>query len=245
VTALVLCAANDLGGLWAYDALVRARAAVQLVSTEVVTTALRWQHRVSSSETTFEIELADGRILRHDQVAFVLNRLLYLPLHHLALAEPSEREYATSELHGLFMSWLAAMPGRVWNPPSCYSLAGRNLHSSEWAMLAARVGLAAAVYRQSSEDLDDPGLRERPPADLDALSCVIVAGETLTGAQVPDRVGSACVELARLAALPLLGVYLRRCQSGWHVAWISPWPDLRRGGTPLIRALRERSRGLA
>ncbi len=95
---LVLCSAYDIPALWAYQGLrARGLAPVELVSAELLTNTLRWEHRLGSAGVSINISLADGRVIRGDRVRGTLNRLLSLPFEYFQMASPVDRQYATQE----------------------------------------------------------------------------------------------------------------------------------------------------
>src|SRR5262245_11465820 len=139
-------------------------------------------------------------------------------------------------MNALFLSWLEALPGPVVNPATPQGLCGRWRHPSEWAVLAAKAGLAAMPHRQSDET--DPDRAWLSPPTPGAVT-VFAVGEAAVGSpQVPAPVREACVRLARAAGEVLLGADLLPAADGsWRLLTASPTPDLTRGGEPLIEAL--------
>ena len=235
---LVLCPRTDSSALWAYQGLAaRGLAPLELVSAEALACALHWEHRVGPGGATVAITLADGRTIRAEMVRGVLNRLVTVPPEHLLLAAPSDREYAAQELNAFYMSWLHALPAPVLNRPTAQGLSGAWRHMSEWAWLAARAGLPAAPYRQSSRDpLPEGGTTGLLAPDAPVRTVVVVGGRTCGAA--PAGVLEGCRRLAALAGTPLLGVELGQGAAGpWTFAGATPLPDLRAGGEALLDAL--------
>ena len=234
---LVFCDTADLPALWAAGRLGARGLAVDIVTAQVLESALKWHHRITADgEASVTIELADGRRISSDAPAAVLNRLSQAPRSRVDRVGGEDRDYAAQEMSALFLSWLEAMPGPLVNRPTPQGLSGRWRHPSQWAVLAARAGLAIAPYRQSHEtDPDRAWLTEPRP---DALA-VFAVGEAAVGSTIiPEPVLEACVRLAREAGEALLGVDLvRGADGGWAMAGASPNPDLMRGGEPLIDAL--------
>jgi hypothetical protein len=102
---LVLCAATDLPALWAYAGLrARGMEELELVSAELLASALRWEHRVRPDAVPTTIALADGRTIQSERVASVLNRLAWIGDGPLTRATAADRLYATQELVALHLS---------------------------------------------------------------------------------------------------------------------------------------------
>ncbi len=138
---LVLCATTDLPALWAYQALEESRLApLELVTQEMLSLALRWNHWVANDQTGFTLQLADGRELDSRHIRGALNRVSAASSAHLSLAAPGDRDYAVQELTALLMSVLHAIPGRVLNRPSAQGLCGAWRHPSEWVWRAVQAG---------------------------------------------------------------------------------------------------------
>jgi hypothetical protein len=233
----VFCDTADLPALWAAGRLRARGLTVEIVSAQVLEAALTWRHRVSADGVAgVTIELADGRRISSEAAAAVLNRVSHVPRSRVDRVGGEDRDYAVQEMNALFLSWLEALPGLVVNPATPQGLCGRWRHPSEWALLAAKAGLASAPYRQSDETDPDRACLMAP---VPGAVSVFAVGEAAVGPpQVPTGVREACVRLARAAGEVLLGVDLLPGVDGvWRLAGASPTPDLMRGGEPLIDAL--------
>ena len=137
---LILASQNDPSAMWALQGLrSRGLDPVELVFTEMLPFALKWEHRVSAADLSIAITLADGRVLKDSAVRGVLNRLTHIPLDHLSGND--DYDYATQEYAAFFMSWIASLPQPVLNPAGAQGLSGAWRHISEWVYLAARAGL--------------------------------------------------------------------------------------------------------
>jgi hypothetical protein len=236
---LVLCPADDESALWAYQGLqLRGLEPLELVTTEALASGVLWEHRVGADGACISIRLADGRSIRDADVRGVFNRLVFAPSESLLLIHPVDRDYVQQELHSFFLSWLHALPRPMINRPSPTGLSGQWRHISEWIYLAARAGLPAPYYRQSSRDFTDGlGVAGRLPT-AGPVHTVISIGGTLVGAPVPPSIGDGCRRLAGLAGTALLGVEFTMGPDGeWTFAGATPRPDLRLGGEPLLDAL--------
>lgn len=233
---LILANAQDEPARWAAEGLkARGLGPVELVTDDVLACSRRWEHRVGAAGADLVIELADGRTLHRQEIGGVLNRLMGVPQGPFR-ASP-DVDYALQELNAFYMSWLAALPGAVLNPPSVLGLGGAWRHASEWVVLAARAGLPTLPYRQSSRRGDGQFFGSLVPPGT-PLSTVIVTDGALSGAAVPSDLGRACSRFAALAGLPLLGIdFLRSPEGGWRFAGATPCPDLRLGGETFLDQL--------
>jgi hypothetical protein len=236
---LVLCERGDRDALWAYRGLAaRGLVPLELVTGDALVAARRWEHRLGPEGASIEVELADGRAIRGEEVRGVLNRLVGIPVERLARAAPADKEYATEELHAFFLSWLVALPCRVLNRPVPQGLSGAWLERSEWLTLAGRAGLSTPSYRRTS--VRSSG--QRIGGDGTARS-VIVVGERALGPPAPRAVVAGCGRLARLAGAEILGVDFRVGAGRWVFHAATPLPALRRGGGRLLDLLVAALRG--
>lgn len=232
---LVLCEAGDIPALWAARGLKeRGLSPMEIFTPEALAYSPRIAHRVSTSFATCEIRTADGRKLDSTAVQGTLNRLRSIPMAHLQGASTADRQYAEQELHALFLSMVWALPGRTLNPPVPYALGGSARHTVEWNWLAAEAGLA--IYPRSYGSAVPAGL-ECPSSHLGSRTVVVLEGGCF-GPPLSDDVNSACVRLARISGVPLLGIELMaELQGGWTFVDATPLPDLRVGGPTLLDAL--------
>ena len=234
---LVFCDTFDLPALWAAGRLTARGIAVDVVTAQVLESALQWRHTIAADgDAHVAIELADGRRISSDSPAAVLNRLSQVPRTRVDHVGGDDRDYAAQEMGALFLSWLEAMPGPLVNRPTPQGLSGRWRHPSQWAVLAARAGLAVAPYRQSHEtDPDRAWLSDPRP---DAVAVFAVSETAIAPAAIPEPVRQGCLRLAQEAGEALLGIDLVPGRDGaWLMVGASPNPDLMRGGEPLIDAL--------
>jgi hypothetical protein len=210
---------------------------VDIVTAPVLEAALTWRHGISADGAAgVAIQLADGRRISSDEPAGVLNRISHVPRSRVDRVGGADSDYAAMEMNALFLSWLEALPGPLVNPPTPQGLCGRWRHPSEWAVLAARVGLGAAPYRQSHDS--DPDSAWLVPPRPGATTVFAVGDSAVAAPHVPSHARDGCVRLARLAGEVLLGVDLIQGPAGiWQATGASPTPDLTRGGEPLIDAL--------
>lgn len=228
---LVLCSETDLAALWAWRGLAALGGEPPvLVTAGLLTSALRWTHRVGEGAATVEIALADGRVLRSGEIGGVLNRLTHLPLR-TAGASAVDRAYAEQEWGAFAVSWLHALPGPMLNRPSPLGLSGIERGPADWAALAAEAGLPVVAMRQTW-----------PPAvaaPLMAGTRAFAVGGAFVGLPPGGEAwGAACRRFVAVTGCGLLGMDFTLGADGtWRLAGATTLPDLRAGGRPLLHAL--------
>jgi hypothetical protein len=241
---LVLCSSEDASAIWAYQGLKRMGIApLELVTAESLACS-QWEHRLSGSGTLTRITLANGRVIDGDKVKGALNRLHGPSPYALQKAADSDREYAQAELTAFYLSWLHGLPGVVINRPTPMGLSGAWLHPSEWTLRAWRAGLRTRRFRQSAQDAGDrDGLQGPRCVGRDSGSrasgkqSVIALRHGVFGGLVSNSVARACGKLVANIGAELLGIELAAEGGQWVFAEATPSPDLRAGGTPLLRCL--------
>lgn len=231
---LVLCDRDDLPALWAWRELRQRMSDVELVTSEALAYAARWDHRVDSSHTSTTVTLGDGRVIRAHEVQGTINRLLMLPCAHLR-AVAADREYAATELLAFFASWLHALPKPVLNPASPSGLSGgaQWRDYSEWLLLAAESGLVVAPYVESETTDADAIVTALAQPRRDTRTLIVI-GDEVVGPTRPDHVAAGCIALARRTNLGILGVDF---DEKWVFRCVTVMPDLRVGGRDAIDAL--------
>lgn len=234
---LVLCDENDVSALWAAEALRERGLSPTVLTGADLAAAKRWEHRVGAGTAACEILFGDGAVLRGRDVHALLNRLPTVPWAWQRRVGGADRDYAIQEMYAFYLSWLHGLPGRKLNPPTPQGLCGNPRHPSVWAALAARAGLSARPFRQTSED--DPELHWRATAPsaatLHVVGARVVGPESLAQSQ-----GDACLRLSAAAGAPLLGVdFVADPDGAWRMAGVSIMPDLCRNGPELADALAE------
>ncbi|HLY00305.1 MAG TPA: hypothetical protein VKR62_16515 [Roseiarcus sp.] len=234
---LVLCDENDAPALWAAEALRERGLSPTVLTGADLAAAKRWEHRVGAGTAACEILLGDGAVLRSRDVHAVLNRLPTVPWTWQRRIGGADRDYAIQEMYAFYLSWLHGLPGRKLNPPTPQGLCGNPRHPSVWAALAARAGLPARPFRQTSADDPERHWRETAPsaATLNVVGTRVVGPESLVRSQ-----GDACLRLSRAAGAPLIGVDFATDPDGaWRMTGVSIMPDLSRNGPELADALAE------
>lgn len=224
---LVLCDAGDPVARWLAGELTARAVHVELVTSGQILRADRLVHRVSSSGTDLEIDLADGRRLVAAELAGVVNRLVAVPSDPLGAA-PADGEYARQERHALWLSFLAGLPCPVLNGPMPLGLSGVWLSGPEWVVRAARAGLPTAPAH-----FDSGG--PVPDALAGCSAPMLVVAGAVFGPTPAAGLADGVRALAASVGADLLEVRLRRgAHGGLEVAGATTLPDLRLGGEPVI-----------
>jgi hypothetical protein len=241
---LVLCDDGDEAARWAYAGLgERGLAPLELVTAGALAHAARWSHHVSTSGSSIEVTLADGRHLRSRDVVGTLNRLGAVWNAGTAWAVETDRSYAAQEFYAFCVSWLRCLPGATINRPACLGLGGRWRHPSEWAVLAGEAGLALTEYRMPDPSASAGGVSG---PQIAGRRTVVVVGDAVFGVSPDHPLARSCRRLARRADADLLGVDLVVDPAGtWRFAGATPCPDLRIGGAPLLDTLTQMLAGRA
>jgi hypothetical protein len=231
---LVLCDSDDIPALWAWKELRQRMGAIELVTSEALAYAVRWEHRVDSTRTSTTITLGDGRVIRSEEVQGTINRLHFLPCAHLR-AVAADRDYAAAELFAFFASWLHALPKPVLNPasPSGLSGAAQWREYPEWLLLAAKSGLDVPTYVENETTDAERVATALAQRRLDTRTLIVI-GNAIVGATPPDRVAAGCAALARRADLAILGVDF---DENWVFRSATVLPDFRVGSQAAIEAL--------
>lgn len=237
---LVLCNPTDSAALWAYAGLRdRGLRPLELVASHEFSYSTWSVHYVDEHGANFEIALQGGRKLISSEIKGVLNRLSEIPVDHLVFTSEEETRYAGQELSALVLSWMACISPVSINKTSPRGLSGAWRSPLEWALLAAHAGLQVPPVRLSSHrvyDVVEPFAGTR---------CFIVLGERVFGGELPPQIAQACVRLAHLAEIDLLGVELGFDQEhGMPFISATPLPDFRLGGRGFIEHLYHHLTGL-
>ena len=232
---LVRCEPGDAVAAYAAQGLVARGLATMLVTSVELCSARRWEHRVSSTGATLDVELTDGRRIRDPDIRSVLNRLIAVPPACLDGADPGDRVYADQEWRALLVSALHGLASRgvpVINEAHPYQLRGRWRTPGEWAILAHRAGFRAPAWRW---DGISPAIAIG--GDVAANADVVVVGDRVFGG-VPGDVAERSRRLAGLAREPMLGIRLGSDDAGgWMFIGADPAPDLRIAGEAGLDAL--------
>lgn len=234
-TRLILCEPQDVVASWIRDGLESQGLETVLVTSEQLCAAERWEHRVASSGTSFEVRLADGRVLDGRRIGGVLNRLVGIPLTYLARAEETEREYVEQEWRALLASALAGLSHHgvpVVEPPHPYAVSGRWRSPVEWSILAAHAGLPVQSWAWSD------GLPAAQILTQPTISVLVVGRRVIAGGPIGRPVRDSCRRLARLADRITLEVQFGTNEAGpITFAGVAGMPDPRSKGKAALEAL--------
>ncbi|KAF5054542.1 hypothetical protein DSECCO2_387030 [anaerobic digester metagenome] len=150
---LVLASPGDVTACGVYGVLREwiGEERVRFITAEELALAPCWEHRLGEGETGTRVRLADGTRLDGGRMAGVFNRLQVPELPQFLGASEADRLYAIGEVAALWLSWLAALPCPVVNPPSPWSLPGSEFPLLQWLDLASRAGLPARGCTFSSD----------------------------------------------------------------------------------------------
>jgi hypothetical protein len=132
-------------------------------------------------------------------------------------------------------NWLNALPGPLLNQPTPQGPYGNWRHPSAWAVLAARAGLALALYRRSRED--DPTETWRAASERPAATMLVVGDQVVALPMLSAECHESCRRPARVAGTMLLGIDCAPTACGGsEFSGDSVIPDLIRGGEALAKA---------
>ena len=230
-TFLVLCEETDLDALWAWRGLRQlGLGRVELVTAGMLASSIHWSHTVGQGDAGVKIVLADGRVIRSEEIAGALNRLTHIPLH-AAGASDIERSYAEQEWSAFSVSWLYSLTKIMLNRPVPQGLCGAHRHHADWTWLAVQAGLRVFPCQLAAS-----GTATAIPL---ARSRVWVVGESIVGnLAMADETMDACRRLAASAGCTLLGLEFVSGTDGIpRFASATATPLLHPGGGALLAAL--------
>lgn len=229
---LIVTHDDDPAGPWLRHGLAcRQVGEVEVVTAMELLQGATWRHRIGSSGAGFSVRLADGRVIDSTSVRGIVNRIQYVPPVAAAAMTPTDREYFLAEQHGFFLAWLASFPGPILNPPTPRGLSGAWRPPSEWACLAARVGLRHEPVTSSE------AIRPYTWHGTALGPGAITVESEIVDTGLDDAVRHACLRLARLAESPVLGIDFRADGEGVPVfVGASPCPPLITAGDGVLDA---------
>lgn len=220
---LILAQDGDVEARWLAGRLRdRGKRRVELIEASELVHVCRWEHRIGTLTTSSRLVVGDREAIDCGELDGVLNRLSWLSAEGFEGASPADREYATSELFALGMSWLESMGPRVLNRPAAFSLSGAWRTPAQWRALARSAGLPAEPY-----DSDHPGT----PGE-DGQTVLVVDGQVIgsVAAAYAERLAG----LQRDSGLDMVEV---RLDPAGAVRGVSFLPPLRRYGQACVRAV--------
>ncbi|MGH8914593.1 MAG: hypothetical protein ACRDZM_08785 [Acidimicrobiia bacterium] len=231
---LVLTEATDPDGAWLTHGLqARGLDPILHLTTDDLVEGATWAHTIGEDGAGFTVRLADGTTIRSEQVAGVVNRIGYITQAHAIDIVDSDRESVLHELNAFFMSWLTSVRAPILNPPSARGLAGAWRPRSEWAYLAAQVGLHHMPVPSSDSGLEPLRLG----AEREGLTAITVAGGIVDNG-LGEEMRQAALGLADLAETPLLGIeFVMDGEGDLVLAGVTPQPSLQAVGEAVIDAI--------
>jgi len=229
---LVLAHLEDASALRLAARVRTAGAPCQIVTVEALSFAKRRTHAVSAGGTQSVIELTDGTVIEDASMPGVLNRCWRPPDLAWQHASPTERAYASAELHAFMVSWLSSLAGPVRNRPVDDSLAG----PSPTPMLAAAAAAASGLHVHRAVGLDSA---YDPPCDPAAATMTALGGRgvrrqvvlldgTPFGTNLDDHTRAAARTVAdRLGASEaIVGLDFVVDRGTWWFVGMTPLPEL-------------------
>jgi hypothetical protein len=229
---VILCHPDDQAALWLAQTLAADATDLTVVSVEELVFSRSIVHRMTSRGDTGAVRLADGRTLRPESIAGLVNRVRYLPTQHFAHADTAERAYATAELSAFLLAWLNGIRGRVLNPPRPFALGGGVMYPAAVTHAAATAGLPTGPWFGSTSG---QGIEAPRPAITHAVT---VLDNRIYGPLLPRQMQDGCVRLSVLLGVPLLQVLLHHApDAGWRFVDATPFVDFQAAGPRLARDL--------
>jgi hypothetical protein len=230
---LILCSDGDTTAQWTYASLRSLGCAdLEIVTAGDLAYSLRWSHRVKSDGSAVDIHLADGRQIDLASLDGVINRLNWPSRVLIERAVRDDQDYAYSESFAFYLSWLHALPGKVFNRATPQGLCGTWRSAAQWAVQAGRAGFHVEPYRECDND------GERSLAYERALTSVVLFEGTPFGQEAPAEIEAPCQALFALTGTSLLGIDLYQSkESRWTFHSATPLPNLCVGGTPLLQEI--------
>lgn len=226
-----MCEPDDGTAHWVRERLAARGLVAMLLTTEELCIGSAWEHALGHGRADFQLVIGDGRLLRAQDVAWVLNRLMRIPEGYLDTAEPADVSYVEQEWRALLCSALRCLQlagVHVVEPPDPYALPGRWRSPLEWELLAARAGLPVRALVLT----DEPGARRTPGWAL------IVGERVLTDGQLPEELTAPCRRLAGLAGLATLQIVFTFEEGNLPTfCGVLPFANLRLAGERSIDAL--------
>lgn len=230
---VILCHPGDAAAQW-LAATMRELigGGIELVTVEELVYSRRIVHRLNDDGDSGSIALADGRTLRAETIAGLVNRVSYLPTQHFARAVAEDRAYAEAELHAFLLAWINGVAGRVINPPLPAALGGGTFPLPTLVHLAAMAGLPTEGWRASAA----AGADAPPP--LPTTHAAVVFDGRIFGMLLPRALQEGCRRLAALTGASLLQIEFNQSGGrGLRFVGATGAVDFRIGGTSLARDL--------
>ncbi len=232
---IVFCSSSDYSGIWAFEGLQRkGLAPLELVTSECLSGARLWEHRVGAGGAHLKIGLLDGRTICTSRIRGALNCIGAPPPGLIAHAVDSDRDYATAEMQAFYLTGSTHCPAS--SPTNCRRKCLR------WMGSCLGMGHARRPLRLQSSAISPDrsrsaarGYASLAPEGSPVTSMIVLDGVGVFGPQVTENVTASCQALARMEKARLLGVDLYQDSAGdWLFAGATPTPGLPAGGEPLL-----------
>ena len=174
-----------------------------------------------TGNTACTIQFHDGTCVEADANLAIFNRIGWSTSPAFRDASETDAAYAAMETHALLLSWLAAHPGPVLNPPQANGLSGLRASRLGWRVLAMRTGLPVCpwfVTSSAREFPPPPGLRPTLAPDRFIDPLVAIAGDRFAefDAAGPDAARTTALVVGDRVVASLPESRTNR------IAWLSP-----------------------
>jgi hypothetical protein len=232
---LILCSEDDAAAAWVYATLLSLGCSdLELVTSRDLAYATQWSHRVTSDNCAVEIHLQDQRRIHLRSVDGVINRFCWPSRAMIGRATREDQDYAWSEMFAFYLSWLHALPGKVFNRATPQGLCGTWRSAAQWMLLAGQAGFYVEPCCGSGMGW------ERPPEEGRQLTQVVVFEGRPFGLTGIGEIEAACRKLFDLTGTSLLGIELYASKGNrWTFHNATPLPDLCAGGVGLMEEIRK------
>ena len=98
-----------------------------------------WRHRPDAPLAGEAV--VSGRVVAVRDIRAVVTTLEAVTVADLPHIVQADQAYVASEMRAFLLAWLSALPGRVLNPPTPWSLAGCGWPQERWRLAAASLGI--------------------------------------------------------------------------------------------------------
>lgn len=224
---LILCHLHDTEAVWLHQCLLQASPAapVLLVSADELLYARSVRHTLGPEPASFALRLQNGRTVRQEDVAVLINRLYVLDPVLWQHTDQKQYLYVMQEINALYLSLLHSIPAqRLYNPPTAIALGGRYLTPAEWQVLGVRSGLPIAL------GWPPPAALPVPPETR-----VLVLDDEILGPLPPGIAPEACREVARQSGMRLLELHFIESAERYVFVGATVQAALHHYGAALVR----------
>lgn len=232
---LVLHDYNDRSAFWLKEQLFAfgVQDAVFLVGDEL-TIGAAFAYEANNDNSTFRITTAKGTTIDNEAFNLILNRIAFPGIVLRELTAVEDREFVQGEIYALTICILAGFSGKLINAPKVGSLSGTSFTQADWAVLASMAGLKHVSQQLSPSLLLGEEIPPKPGWDV--VSIIVLCGD-IFGTSPPPEVRVAILEMWRRSGFDLLGLNFHRSGSDWRLSSVTSNPELRIGGSDLVKAI--------